>query len=79
MASKKKLRVPFATITRIPKKEPAKPPVEHGIEVACYSNSGFGYQPHIVCLCGWNTEHACDNWEDAGAMLDEHLAETANG
>jgi hypothetical protein len=74
MAAKKKLRVPFATVTRIPK-EPPPNKAEHGIEFACYTNDGCGYKPLIVCLCGWDSggDGECVSWAEAGCAFDGHL------
>jgi hypothetical protein len=54
---------------------PPDEPQEHAVE-ACYSG-GPGvryYMPCMLCSCGW-TSGRCDTFEEAGALLDEHLEE----
>lgn len=53
--------------------------VRHGVEGGAYDNimgSMLGRPaPFLFCLCGFQTVHGGnDNWEEAGAEFDEHLA-----
>ncbi len=45
----------------------------HGLASGCYANREEGQRTMIECLCGWETD-LCDDWETAGALLDDHLA-----
>jgi hypothetical protein len=64
-----------------PKPEPkkkllvrAEPEIEHGIDGGAYSHEGAGIFTHnLFCLCNFVAEG--DSWENAGAILDEHLEE----
>lgn len=52
----------------------------HGIAGGGYDNLGrlaFGHPcPFLSCLCGFDTPSgAAESWEEAGALLDQHLAE----
>lgn len=52
---------------------------EHGVE-ACYSG-GPGepyYRPVLDCLCGFSSGR-CDNWEEAGSLMDAHISQVRNG
>lgn len=58
--------------------DPSEKEVEHGIASACYSG-GPGepyYQPMLSCPCGFTTGR-CESWQEAGELLDEHLASVA--
>lgn len=55
-------------------------PPRHGIAGGGYDNLGqvaFGHPcPWLECLCGFSTPSgAADCWEEAGALLDLHLAD----
>ena len=52
--------------------------LEHGIAGAFYSSDGERYQPVMECTCGFSTGRQMD-WEEAGAMLDEHLQKAIRG
>lgn len=43
----------------------------HGIAAAYYSNGPLGLEPVLECLCGESFKEY--NWEEAGALLDDHL------
>ena len=53
--------------------------VEHGIELACYSNGPYGFQPRMECTCGFSTSRSCDNWAEAGSEFDAHIYEALAG
>jgi len=48
--------------------------IEHGVESAHYTNGHMGYQPVVVCSCGFGTAYVNGSWEDAGRDFDEHLS-----
>jgi hypothetical protein len=48
---------------------------EHGIGGAFYTRDASGLVPVLECLCGWSTYPEGTSWEEAGAALDDHLAE----
>jgi hypothetical protein len=59
-------------------------PTRHGIGGGGYDNlmrHDLGRPaPFLWCLCGFETVHgAADSWAEAGAMLDDHLAEVEPG
>lgn len=52
---------------------------EHGVEAYYAGGPGVPYyQPVLSCTCGWSSGR-CDDWEEAGQLLDLHLAETRAG
>lgn len=60
--------------------ETTEEPTIHGIGGGGYDNlmhHALGHpSPFLWCLCHFHTVHgAAESWEEAGAMLDEHLAE----
>jgi hypothetical protein len=49
---------------------------QHGVRTAYYSNMPGGQWATLECLCGSFSTGQTDSWEDAGADLDRHIAET---
>jgi hypothetical protein len=47
--------------------------VEHGVEVACYTNGWDGYRPVFRCICGFGTSYQAESWQEAGEEFDRHL------
>lgn len=47
----------------------------HGVESAHYSNGTIGYQPVMICICGYHTDYGNGSWERAGADFDQHLVD----
>lgn len=45
----------------------------HGVESACYTNGHMGYQPVMICICGYGTAYGNGSWEEAGREFDLHL------
>jgi len=55
----------------------SEPTEEHGIDGAAYQRTVLGSEPRLFCLCRFAAGDGCTTWEEAGAELDAHLAETA--